>query len=114
MPETVWDWLAGAWINLGLVDYFHDYIGYLHGEPVATASIMYGDGVAGLYNVATLPEARGKGIEAMISYVPFNDAEKNGYRYGILHASSMGYPVYKRLGFQDICKLIRYTWDPEV
>ena len=112
MPEFVWDSLVGGFKNLGLVDYFQHYIGYYDGEPVATSSILYSDGVAGLYNVATMPDVRGKGIGAMISYVPYIDALKRGYRFGILHSTKMGYNVYKRLGFEEICKLIRYQWSP--
>ncbi len=73
---------------------------------------MYSDGVAGLFNVANLPEVRGKGIGTMISYVPFIDTIERGYKIGILHSSKMGYNVYKRLGFEEICKLVRYQWNP--
>jgi len=68
--------------------------------------------VAGLYNVATLPESRGKGIGSSISYVPFIDAKERGYEISILHSTRMGYGVYKQLGFEEICKLIRYQWNP--
>jgi len=112
MPEHLWDWLAGAWTNLGVVHHIKHYVGYLGGTPVATSSILYSDGVAGLYNVATQPEARGRGVGGMISYVPFKDARELGYRFGILHSSRMGYSVYRRLGFEEICKLIRYQWSP--
>ncbi len=88
------------------------YIGYLGEVPVATSAVLYAVGVAGLYNVATLPEARGKGVGALISYAPFVDAKNRGYEFGILHSSRMGYPVYKQLGFEDVCKLIRYEWRP--
>jgi GNAT superfamily N-acetyltransferase len=112
MPEFGWDRLAGCLIHCGVRDDYQHYIGYYNGKPVATSSLLYDDGVAGLYNVANLPEVRGKGIGSMISYVPFIDALDRGYEIGILHSSRMGYNVYKRLGFEEICKLIRYSWSP--
>jgi GNAT superfamily N-acetyltransferase len=112
MPEHTWDWFVGGLKHIGVVDGFRSYIGYLDGKPVATSSILYSDGVAGLYNVATLPEARGRGIGGIISYVPFIDASERGYRFGVLHSTRMGYNVYKRIGFEEICKLIRYQWNP--
>lgn len=112
IPEFGWDTFAGATIKYGMVDDLQHYIGYYDEEPVATSTILYSDGVAGLYNVANLPEVRRKGIGSMISYVPFIDAVDKGYKIGILHSSRIGYNVYKRLGFEEICKLVRYQWNP--
>ena len=98
--------------RVGVDDEFSWYTGHYKGKPVATSAVLYSEGVAGLYNVACLPETRGKGIGAMISYVPFIDAKERGYKIGILHSSALGYNVYKRLGFEEICRLVRYQWTP--
>ena len=45
-------------------------------------------------NVATMPEARGKGVGAYISSAPLVEARGDGYRVSILHASDLGRPVY--------------------
>lgn len=101
-------------IKIGVSEDFQHYIGYLDDKPVGTSSIFYAVGVAGLFNVSTLPEARGKRVGSVMSSVPFVDAVDKGYKIGILHSTEMGYNVYKRLGFQEICKLIRYRWNPSV
>ena len=80
------------------------YIGYLHGAPVATAALVLDSGVAGIYAVATIPEARRKGIGRTMTVRPLLEAKQSGYQVGILQASPMGYPIYKRLGFEEVCK----------
>jgi GNAT superfamily N-acetyltransferase len=84
------------------------YVGLLDGAPVATSALVMDSGVAGIYAVATLPEARRKGIGRLMTVVPLLEAREQGYRVGILQASSMGYPIYRSIGFRDVCKFRLY------
>ncbi|MCI0646188.1 MAG: GNAT family N-acetyltransferase [Chloroflexi bacterium] len=85
------------------------YVGYWNEKPVACNVLFNGAGVAGVYGVGTIPEARGRGIGAAITLRPLLDARDQGYRYGVLFSTEMGYPVYQRLGFQEVpCKIGRY------
>ena len=86
----------------------HRYIGFLHGTPVATSALVLDSGVAGIYAVATIPEARRKGIGKIMTVMPLLEARQIGYRVGILQASSMGYSIYKKIGFKDVCKFRLY------
>jgi len=86
----------------------HRYIGFLAGAPVATSAMVLDSGVAGIYAVATIPEARRKGIGEIMTVMPLLEARQMGYRVSILQASSMGYPIYKRIGFKDVCKFHIY------
>lgn len=86
----------------------HRYIGFLDGTPVATSALVPDSGVAGIYAVATIPEARRKGIGRAMTVMPLLEAKQNGYRIGILQSSSMGYPIYKRIGFKDVCTYSLY------
>jgi GNAT superfamily N-acetyltransferase len=88
------------------------YTGLLNGVPVATAQTFLSDGVVGVYCIATDPSARGKGIGSYITAVPLLDARDKGYEVSILHASRMGYPVYERLGYREICNKVTYSWSP--
>src|ERR1043165_1648799 len=90
---------------------FWTYLAVLDGKPVATSQLFLSAGVAGIYNVTCLPEARGRGIGAAITQAPLLDARAMGYRVGILQASELGYPVYRRLGFQDFGRLSVYLWE---
>lgn len=89
------------------------YLGLLGGKPVATSMYFLGKGVAGIYFVATLPEARNRGIGFAITQKPLLVVREMGYRAGILHASKMGEPVYMKMGFKEYCKVQSYTWLPK-
>lgn len=86
----------------------HRYIGFFNGTPVATSALVLDSGVAGIYAVATIPDARRKGIGEIMTVKPLLEARQMGFRIGILQASSMGYPIYKRIGFNEVCKFRIY------
>ncbi|MEM7050626.1 MAG: GNAT family N-acetyltransferase [Acidobacteriota bacterium] len=91
---------------------WHHFVARADGRPVATASLLEGAGVAGLYNVATIPEARNRGIAAEISRRALAVAADLGYRTAILQSTLMAVGVYRRLGFREVCKLTLFTGTP--
>jgi len=113
IPEFAWEDYTQIVMGIGIRDDLFHYLGYLDGQPVATATVLYSDGVAGIYNIATLPEARGRRMGSMMTAAPLIDARERGYKVGILHSTQMGYNVYKRLGFEEICRKVGYVWNPE-
>jgi GNAT superfamily N-acetyltransferase len=84
------------------------YLGRLDGTAVAIATLFLGGGVAGLYHVGTVPEARGRGFGAAIALAPLREGRRLGYRVGVLFSSPMGLNIYRRLGFATVCQLDRY------
>ena len=77
------------------------YVGLLEGEPVGASSLMLAAGVASLQLVATVPEARRRGVGTAMSLAPMVDARALGYRIGILASSPLGFGVYSRIGFRE-------------
>jgi ribosomal protein S18 acetylase RimI-like enzyme len=98
--------------KLGLDLPTRGYLGYLNGEPVAASTLFLAEGVAGIYNVATLPEARRKGIGAALTVAPLLEARQLGYRAAILQSSQAGFPVYRRLGFEKLCEIEVFVFQP--
>lgn len=54
---------------------------------------------AGLHMIGTIPKARGKGIGKSMTEQLLIEARKNKAKTCVLHASSMGEVLYKKLGF---------------
>lgn len=89
------------------------YVGLLKGAPVASSTLFLGAGVAGIYNVATVPEARRQGIGAAITMAALHEARARGYRIGILHSTTIAEGMYRRLGFKEYCKIGTYIWSED-
>lgn len=106
--EQVWH---DFFVDVILNPRFRTYLALIDGKPVATSQLFLSEGVAGIYNVTCLPEARGQGIGSAITLAPLLAAREMGYQIGALQASQKGYNVYRRLGFQDVGNLSLYLWE---
>lgn len=84
----------------------------LDGVAVATSMLIAGE-TAGIYNVATLADYRGRGIGAALTVAPLLEARALGYRIASLQSSQMGYGVYERLGFREYCRFRQFVWRPD-
>jgi GNAT superfamily N-acetyltransferase len=84
------------------------FMGTVNGQPVATSRLFCAGGVAGIYHVATVPQARGHGFGTAMTLAAAHAGRGLGYRVGVLYASPAGYGVYRRLGFQECCHIDVY------
>jgi GNAT superfamily N-acetyltransferase len=111
IPENGERLFLGLFADLGYEGPVRSYLAIWNGQPVGTSQLFLSAGVAGIYNVTCLPEARHQGIGAALTLTALLEARRLGYRISILQASHMGYTVYLRLGFQDYGKLNTYQWE---
>lgn len=109
-------WAADFWFNT-LVDLrltgdlpLRHYVALLDGQVVGSSSLLLWDGVAGIYNVATLHDVRERGIGTASTIIPLRDAYAEGYRVGVLQSSQMAMSLYRKLGFKEYCRFGAYVW----
>ena len=100
-------------IGLGRSSPFRHFLGRLNGQPIATCSLFLGAGVAGIYDVGTLPERRHRGVGAAITRAAVAEAAAMGYRMAILHSSALGKNMYRGIGFEEVCPIGQYVWTPQ-
>jgi ribosomal protein S18 acetylase RimI-like enzyme len=105
LPQAFEAPFEGLMASLGLDWPFRHYLGFLNGRPVGASTLFLAEGVAGIYNVATLAEGRGQGIGTALTWLPLLEARDMGYRAGVLQSSASGYGVYLRLGFRPLCTM---------
>ncbi len=90
-----------------LTPYWHVEVLFEQQRPVAAAMLLFAHGVAGVYWVGTIPDARGRGHAERIMRSLCNRAFDRGAGAVLLQASPFGEPIYRRLGFREIT---RYPW----
>jgi predicted GNAT family acetyltransferase len=79
------------------------YIAFLNNEPVASSTIYYDKDskVVGIYNCATTPEARNKGIITALTRHSLFAAYNKGYETAVLQASPMSKGLFEEIGFES-------------
>ena len=105
LPEACANPCFNLFAILGFDLPLRNYVGFLNGKPVVSSQLFLGAGAAGIYWVATVPEARQQGLGTAITLALLREVRDMGFSLGILHASEMGYGVYHRIGFQELCMM---------
>jgi ribosomal protein S18 acetylase RimI-like enzyme len=80
------------------------FLAVLEGRPAAGAMTIVTHGVAGVYWVGTIPEARGRGLAELCTRAAGNAGFDLGGRIASLQASVMGEPVYRRMGYVEVTR----------
>ena len=75
------------------------------GRPVGVSALLDMNGVAGIWNVGVLEDVRGRGIGRETTLAALRLARDLGLRTAILGSSPLGFPVYTRIGFVEVCRV---------
>jgi len=103
LNEIAYGYPAGDFGPVAAMDLegLHVHFGNLDGETVGTAAIWDCGGDAILAWVATLPEARGRGVSTALTAEAVAGARDRGMETTTLQATKLGYPIYERVGYRD-------------
>ena len=81
----------------------------LDGRVVSKAVLHVDNGVAGIYGVATKPEARGLGLARQLTIRALDAARAAGVEIGVLHSTPMAKSLYEGIGFHAVADHVLYS-----
>jgi GNAT superfamily N-acetyltransferase len=82
----------------------HVWQAWREGQPVAKAALYLGSGSAGIYAVATKPEARRLGLARILTLTALSHARESGYSLAVLHSTPMARSLYESIGFSTLAE----------
>ena len=80
-----------------------------NGVLVSGAFVTFSHGIAGVYGVGTAAGHRGRGLAALVTRAVTNIGLDGGAPYVTLQATSMGEPIYRRMGYRELYRFVNYT-----
>lgn len=103
---------AFAGLGFGEGAPFRHFLCRIEGAPVGASTLSLGAGVAGLANIAVVPQHRGRGIGAVVASAALHEGRRLGLEVGALSAGEQGRPLYERLGFREVSRHRTYVRHP--
>lgn len=100
--ETAYGFLAGDFPPMEPLPDTAAYLASLDGETVGTTLVWDRGEDAEVTFVATLPEARGRGIAGRLLGHALERQRERGNAGSTLIATKLGFPVYEKLGYRDV------------
>jgi ribosomal protein S18 acetylase RimI-like enzyme len=90
----------------------HSVVAYEGDQPLACAQVMLSHGIAGLFWVGTVESARGRGLGEAVTRAVTNRAFDLGVPNVQLQASTMGEPIYRRIGYDELYRYVFFLSGP--
>ncbi|HEX6712274.1 MAG TPA: GNAT family N-acetyltransferase [Thermoleophilaceae bacterium] len=98
--DAAYPWRDGSMERALLGSQFGDNLHIYVTEGASTLGILDCEGDASVIFVATLPEARGRGLAGRLLAAALAEARERGNDISTLQATKMGEPIYARLGYE--------------
>lgn len=92
---------------------FRHFVCRVEGASVGAATLSLGAGVAGLGNIAVVPQWRRRGVGAAVAAAALLEARALGLEIAALSADPLGVGLYRKLGFREVSRHLTYVWSPE-
>jgi ribosomal protein S18 acetylase RimI-like enzyme len=115
--DAYWQVAASAYASLGFpaeifahyeihegltADNVAAFLALLDGRPAGIAMTIVSHGIAGIYWVGSIEEARGRGLGWTVTAAAVNAGFDMGAETASLQASPMGESLYRKMGFEKI------------
>jgi GNAT superfamily N-acetyltransferase len=100
--ETAYGYPAGDFPPMDPMPDTELYLGSLDGVTVGTVLLWDRGDDTEVTFVATLPEARGRGVAARLLGHALERERERGKSASTLIATKLGYPLYEKLGYRDV------------
>ena len=112
--DAAYGWPAGTWgqFNSPETKELRAYVARVDGRPAATIATIDHGSDCEIWSVATLSEARGRGLATALMRQGLWDAREGGCETSTLQATAAGRPVYERLGYEDLGALQMWEHRP--
>jgi GNAT superfamily N-acetyltransferase len=92
---------------------FHMWQAWRGDMAVAKAGLYLSEGSAGIYGVATRPEARRLGLAQVLTVTALAEAHRQGLNLAVLHSSPMAERLYRRLRFEAVAPFSLFSTSAE-
>ncbi len=102
--KRTWSALGGqldVWLRPPRLE-VHTLVAKEDGVPLACGMARDVGDTTGIYMVATVPEARGRGLAAQVMHGLHHHARARGMKAAVLQATPEAKPLYQRLGYRDL------------
>jgi ribosomal protein S18 acetylase RimI-like enzyme len=76
------------------------FVGRLDGVPVGYALAIASEHANGVYNVATLPDARRRGVGTALTWAAVDAGRRAGFDCSVLQSTPMARGIYEGMGFR--------------
>jgi ribosomal protein S18 acetylase RimI-like enzyme len=107
VPRT---WFNEVFDTKPVWEHFRGYVGFVNGEPIATAAVVAASDVLGVYNVAILPGWQRRGYGEAIMRAALDDTRlQHPIDRTILQSTMQGLGLYLRLGYRTVTKIDVYA-----
>ena len=88
---------------------YEGFVGFAGGVPVSMVALVRAPTTLGIYSLGTLPEHRRRGYgEALLRAAVARKQSGTARELLALESTEAGYPLYRRMGFQDVARFTVY------